>query len=321
MTSSLTIYCGATVATASAVVVGVASNHNRLAVVRAEPSVVVIRPVGLVAVPTATSPILPADRDAEAELDGLREADELEDSEADGETDELGDTELEGLNERDALADGDSEALVLELGLKLALALELGESDAETEEELDELGEAEELGLIEVLADGERELDGETETELEGLREADLEDDGDKDAEAEDDSEELGEAEDDGLSEADTEADGETERETEVEADGESEAEAYPKPVVTLPNIRIRTAPVTVNKVAVPTAPAPTAPVKVIVLLAWIDQSGEVTGALFALFWKAILVFYFPYFLYCSIDLSVSRASYVRLYLEGPTIS
>lgn len=65
---------------------------------------------------------------------------------------------------------------------------------------------------------------------------------------------------------------------------------------MTLPNSRTRTAPVTVNSVAVPTAPALVLAVKVMVLRAWIDQSGEVTGALLRFAWKAGIVFVLPLF-------------------------
>jgi hypothetical protein len=70
----------------------------------------------------------------------------------------------------------------------------------------------------------------------------------------------------------------------EAELDGEVEAEAWPGVVITLANKRTRTAPVTVNNVAVPTAPALVLPVKVMVFSACSDQSVLVTGALLRLY-------------------------------------
>lgn len=75
------MYCG-TLVIASTVVVGVASTQIRLAV-RRKDSVVVINPVGLVAVPTATSPTEPPEGEGLTEADG--------ESEAEGESDALGD--------------------------------------------------------------------------------------------------------------------------------------------------------------------------------------------------------------------------------------
>jgi hypothetical protein len=222
---------------------------------KAEVSVAASSPVGLVAVPTWTSPVEPDEGEAltlddgETELEGLSE--------------ELGDRESE------AELDGDTEALALELGLTLALAeleglrlklgvalgLELGETDAdrdcEAEGELDTLLEAEALGLRLGLA---------LTLALE-----------------------LGLIDEEGDSEAEELELGDTLEETETDADGEVEAEAAPGAVIILPNKRTSTAPVTVNNVATPTAPALACPVNVMRLRSWIDQSALVTGAPFLL--------------------------------------
>ena len=246
-----------------------------------------IRAAVLAVVPTKIWPS-PADGEAEAEADGLTLAEgELEteldgDTEAEGELerDELGESDADGLEladgelDSEALAEGDTEAEGLLLTLELGLT------------ELEGLSEPEGLKLVE--PDGEVECDGEVE-EL-GLK----------------DKLELGEIDELG----DTEAEGELDSELEglIEADGdeltelEGDTEALDKLLVTRPNNLTKTAPVTVNKVAVPIAPAPDAPVKVIVLTAWIDQSVLVTGAAFWFVWTiGIFISYFCLFLLATV--------------------
>lgn len=212
----------------------------------------------LVAVPTEISPELPVDREAEAELEGEREPLAVELAELDGDKE----AELDTLAE----LEGESEAEVEELALELGLTLELGETERLTE--LD--------GDLEKALDCEELAEPDGETEADGLSEAEVE--------------ELAELE--GLSEALVDELGEVLEDGETEDDGERDAEPAPGRVTTLANNLTRQAPVTVNKVAAPTAPALVAPVKVICLRAWIDQSGEVTGALLRLFWRAIVYFY-----------------------------
>lgn len=255
----------ATEATASTLVVGVASTQIRLAT-KALASVVVMRAVGWVAVPTATSPTEPAEGVALADAEGERLADGLR--EADGDNDAL--AELEG----ERLDDG------LKLGLTEAEAELDGDNEAEAERELELEGDSD--GERESEAEGE--LETETEAELDGERLAEGDSEGEVD--------ELGEPDDEGDSEADTEAleldDGE------IDADGEIEADAAPGAVMILPNNLTKTAPVTVNRVATPTAPAPVLPVKVILLVSWTDQSTLVTLAPFLFIcWAIFISFYF----------------------------
>lgn len=75
-----------------------------------------------------------------------------------------------------------------------------------------------------------------------------------------------------------------------TEDDGDIEADAAPGAVTTLPNILSKTAPVTVNKVAVPTAPALAWPVKLIVFTSVSDQSESVTAAPFLFCCCAIFI-------------------------------
>ena len=250
---------------ASTVVIGELSIQIALAVWRAEPSVVAIRVVAFVAVPTAISPALPALQEALEELDG--------ESEAEGEILVLAD----GLNDALGLddADGEREALTLELGERLADGLKL--ADGELDPEIEALGEAELDGLPEAEALGEREALGDKLTlSLEDNDELGL-----NEALGLDEIDELGLILSEGDSEADAEPEGEVEAEIEVELEGETEEETCPRAVTTFPKILSITAPVTVNKVAVPTAPVPALAVKVIVFRAWIDQSGLTTLAPF----------------------------------------
>lgn len=136
-----------------------------------------------------------------------------------GETEELGDNEADGLIEA------------------------LGESDFDTE--LDGLVDADIDGLLEL--EGLREADGETEDE--GLREAEILEEGlilidellEGDVELEGLSELLGDTDALGEALSEVELDGDT------EADGDREVAV--RELVTLPNKRNRTAPVTVNRV------------------------------------------------------------------------
>lgn len=219
----------------------------------ADTSVVVISAVGWVAVPTAISPVVPEEGEALAEDDGEREADGL--LEAEGESDGL--EELEGE--------------ILDEGLKLALiegdADDDGDSEGEAESELELDGDNE--------AERESDAEGELETELEAELDGDKLDEGDSEGELD----ELGDTEEEGDRDAEAEAleldDGET------DAEGDMEADAAPGAVMILPSILTNTTPVTVNKVAVPTAPAPVLPVKVILLVSLMDQSTLVTDCPF----------------------------------------
>lgn len=211
--------------------------------------------MGFVAVPTASSPPLPELSEAlELEL-GERLPEGL--TEAEGDCEELGEVDrlAEALGLRLPLA----ELLTELLGLRELLGLMLALGDKETLA----LGDSEPEGELDKLLLGLVELDGEAD-EL-GLEEAEL----------------LGEREALGLSETDSLALGDKELLGEVEAEGLSEALVALIVVATLPKILSRTAPVTVNRVAVPTAPEPVLALKVIVFKAWIDQSVLVTGALF----------------------------------------
>lgn len=256
----------AKVATASTVVEGVASAHILLASSR-EASVAGNKAVGLVAVPTDTSPPVPEEKEAEAELEG--------DSELDG------DSEVDGLSEAELLPLGDNEleGLIEALGERLADGLKEAEELPEGDTEL--------LGLVELL----------------GLREVELEGDKLRLAELEGESEELGEIEveelgdklPEGESEADVEPLGEVEAEGETELEGDKEADTAVIAVLTLPKSLTKTAPFTVNNVAVPTAPALVLAVKVIVFKAWIDQSGLVTLAFCLFCWKD-MVFVLSFF-------------------------
>lgn len=122
---------------------------------------------------------------------------------------------------------------------------------------------------------------------------------GEVEALTEDDVLELGLCDEDGDIDALglPEALGDTEAETlelgEVEADGD--VEALLKADVTRPNNLSKTAPVTLNSVVVPIAPAPEPPLKVIVLTAWIDQSGLVTGSLSLLCCVGILFLFYVF--------------------------
>ena len=166
-----------------------------------------------------------------------------------------------------------------------ALALELGETEADGELEIDELGDNEAEGLREAdgdwlklaEADGDNELDGDS--ELDGLNEPlglmlveeegliEVEADGLKDPEGEtlalglDERDELGESEPDG--------------DIEVEAEGDTEAWLSVETI--LAKMRTEAAPTTVNKVVVPTAPVLVSPVKVILFWAARGQLALVT--------------------------------------------
>ncbi len=104
----------------STVVDGVASTQIRLFWSK-YPSVVVIIPVVLVAVPTASSPELPGEGEGDTELDGEVEAegDVDDDGEIEGLTELDGERELDGLTlaegeelvELDGLAEADGELL------------------------------------------------------------------------------------------------------------------------------------------------------------------------------------------------------------------
>ena len=149
--------CGA-LAIASTVVVGVASTQIELVDLSAAPSVVVISPVGFVAVPTASSPVVPELGEAETEALGLTE--ELGLPEAEGLSEALDDED--GETEPDGLLDIEDDGLAEAEGLTEALGEPLVEAEGLTEDD----------GLPEILADddGDREDDGLP--ELEGLTEA-----------------------------------------------------------------------------------------------------------------------------------------------------
>lgn len=219
-----------------------------------------IKPVGFVAVPTAISPVVPAEGEALEELDGDKEAEG--DIEAEGDSEAL--EELEGLSE----AEGEREDEGESDGLALEEAEELGES------ELDGEKDAEELGLVE--AEGDTERDSELEAEAEG------ETDDEMDADA--------------------------------LADGDTEAEVAPGAVTTLPKRRIKTEPVTVNRVPVPTAPVPVLALKTICFTAWMDQSGLTTLAPLRFTCDAAICF--P-FCFCLLDfcLFYHKPSVIKQYL------
>jgi hypothetical protein len=225
--------------TGSTVVVGLLSSQMRF-VFSVTPSVVLIIPVGVVTVPTAISPLFAEDGEAEVlelgetEDDGEVDADGERDAEELGLTEEDGDREDEGLNDSEALLDGlrDPDGEVLAEGDNEVEPdgdkLELGEPDCEVEGE--------------ILADMEAEPDELGLVELEGEVLA------------------LGLTEELGLCDREEEALGDTE--------ALGEAEEALKLEVTRPNSLNRIAPVTLNRVAVPIAPALVAPVKVMVLVA-----------------------------------------------------
>jgi hypothetical protein len=97
-----------------------------------------------------------------------------------------------------------------------------GEVEADDDDEGDADGESEVEadGEVEAEGDGEGDTDGESEVEADGEGDADDDDEGDADG----DSDAEGERDDDG--EGDTEGEGDTDGESEVEADGEGDSDA-----------------------------------------------------------------------------------------------
>lgn len=232
---------------------GVVSTQRALVVLSTETSVAAIKPAGVTVVPRDSSPPVPLDKDALAELEG--------ESEPDGERDAEGESEALGDCDKLALADGEREPEALE--------------DAELEGLVDAEGEIDELGDKEPLALGLKLAEG----ELDSLLEGEIEADGLKLPEGEDDTDALGDKLPEGERLADGEELGESEELGEVEAEGESEADTAVKGVITLPKILKITAPVTVNRELSPRAPVPVLASKVILLRAWIDQPASVTLA------------------------------------------
>lgn len=218
---------------------------------------------GLVAVPTARVPPLPAENEALAEADGLSDA--LGESEADGDRDADGLSEALALDDGLMDAEGDSDAL----GLSDALALADGDREPE--------GETERLGLVDSDADGLRLKEGEAER----LREGEVEELGESEALGDSLSEDDGDKLADGLSLAEMEAEGDSEALGEIEALGLTDADAGPKAVTTFANRRTITAPLTLNKLPVPTAPLPVLPLKVTSFSKVKPQSVSTTGAPF----------------------------------------
>ncbi len=252
--SSVTRFSGIT-EVSSIVASGVASCQISLGRI-SDISVAANMPVGLVAVPTDNSPPVPVEREALALAEG--EIDAEGDSEAEGERLALGDCERLA----EALGDVDPEGETLALG----------EDEAELEGDLDK------LGLVDGLADGLVLNEGDADKLRDGLVEA-L---GLVDALAETLSEAEGLILADGLSLTETEADGLAEELGEMEALGLVDAEAGLKAVITLANNRTITAPLTLNKVPVPTAPVPVLPLKVTSFSSVKPQSVSTTGAPFA---------------------------------------